>query len=166
MANLKGTSTWCMNYSPEIEKEFVEKHKLLAGHEDNAKLDSQLFECAIHTFTDASFGVAYITLRSISGAIVYLYGFPICWRSKTQSVHSNSTCESEYIAAADALELTCNIQGLQNFLLGIPETEETPKGPLYIDNRSVVVTSRKGIMDSAEIPKRSRRVALRCVSLR
>ena len=123
------------------------------------KVDPKQIGNAVHTFTDASFGVVYRSLRSISGVIVYLFGTPIAWRSKVQSVFSSSTCQSEWIAMCEGIELEDSILGLVDFVLG--KQPNGNAGPIWCDNRSAVMSARKGPNCTDEIPKRTRHVALR-----
>ena len=54
-------------------------------------------------FSDASWASAVENQYSVSGMTMVVYGTPVAWRSKRQSVRADSTCQSEYIAAADAI---------------------------------------------------------------
>ena len=54
-------------------------------------------------FTDASWASAVGKQYSVSGMTMLVYGTPVAWRSKRQSVRADSSCMSEYIAAADAI---------------------------------------------------------------
>ena len=79
------------------------------------------------------------------------------WKSKVQTVFTNSTTASEWVALSDAIELEQSAYELHQFLVGKP----VPKGGLHCDNRSAVVSARKGPDGIAEIGKRTRHVALR-----
>ena len=149
-----------IEYSPELEEQFTKKYRELTGHAENkGKVKEEIIEEPVHTFTDASFGVTYKELRSISGVVVYLWGCPIAWKSKVQSVFAGSTTEAEWIAMSDGIELANSIHSLTEFFFGDPNAVK--KGPLYCDNRGAVVCGRKGHEDTAEIPKKTRHVALR-----
>jgi hypothetical protein len=155
---LKGTTRVGISYSKEQEAEFNAKYTELQNHAENLdKVDPKQVDNAVHTFTDASFGVVYKSLRSISGVVVYLYGTPIAWRSKVQSVFASSTTESEWIALAEGVELEASVHALLDFLIGKPQEP----GPLWCDNRGAVVCGRRGPECTDEIPKRTRHVALR-----
>jgi hypothetical protein len=155
---LASTTRVGISYSHEQDEEFKTKYRELQNHADNlGKVDPKQVESAIHTFTDASFGVTYKSMRSISGVITYLHGTPIAWRSKVQSVFASSTTESEWIALAEGVELESSIVALHEFLLGKPQ----PAGPLWCDNRGAVLCGRRGPECTDEIPKRTRHVALR-----
>jgi len=157
---LAGTREVGLEYSPEKEKDFNILYQGLADHEYNKDMAKDDIDHPVQLFTDASFGVVYKTLRSISGIVVYLHGTPVAWRTKVQTIHTSSTCESEWVAAADGIEFSQSVYGLQNFLLGKGETE-TSNAPLWIDNRAAVLNARKGVEGLEEIPRKSRHIALR-----
>ena len=160
LSYLKGTADWGIEYSPDIEREFNEEFKSLAAHADNADhVDMKQLDAPVHTFTDASFGVAYKTMRSVSGVAVYLHGMPVAWKSRVQTVFTSSTTASEWVAMSDGLEIGESVQALMEFLMG---SSPCAVGPLWCDNRGAVLSSRKGFAgESDEIPKRTRHVALR-----
>jgi hypothetical protein len=54
----------------------------------------------LDAYVDASYGVP----RSVTGYIVRLGGTAIIWRSKLQSVASQSTMEAEYVALSEVLK--------------------------------------------------------------
>ena len=157
------TIDYCIEYSPESERQFEETYgKIAKEGEENTSMKEHLdqVEKPIHLFTDASFGVEYKTLKSITGIVVYLHGTPIAWKSKVQTVFTSCTTQSEWVAMADGLEHAATIYGLLRFLLGQPEAA-VDDGPLWSDNRGAVLIGRKGNEQRDEIPKRSRHVALR-----
>ena len=157
MQYLQATKDMTIDYSPQIEAEFVEKAKTMAEHPDNAKKDPTELENPVHTYSDASFGCVYATLRSVTGAVIYLHGTPIAWTSKVQSVFASSTSQSEWIALSSGIELEQSVYALQDFFAG----ETTPRGPLWCDARSVVISGRKGTDDLESLAVKSRHVALR-----
>lgn len=146
-------------YSPELEAEYQAKFESLVEHADNKNaVNSAQAAAPVHTFTDASFGVTYREMRSVSGVGIFLFGTPVAWKTKVQTVFAISTTESEWIALSDGIELGVGVQSLAEFLIG---KEKSPKGPLWCDNRGAVISGRKGIKNTEEIPKRTRHVALR-----
>ena len=157
---LKGTREVGLQYSKKIEADFQQVYENLAQHEDNKKQPIEQIREAVQLFTDASFGVAYKTLRSITGVTVYLHGMPIAWKTKVQTIHTSSTTESEWVAAADGIEFSQSVYGLQRFLVGRPELEEN-KGAVLVDNRPAVINARRGPEGIDEIPKKTRHIALR-----
>jgi len=157
---LQGTKEIGLEYSQEIEKDFKKVYGDLIEHEDNKAMPKQQMEEAIDLFTDASFGVAYRTLRSITGVTVYLHGMPIAWKTKVQTIHTSSTTESEWVALADGIEFSQSVYGLQRFLVGKPELAPNT-GPIWQDNRPAVINARKGEAGIDEIPKKTRHIALR-----
>lgn len=53
-------------------------------------------------YTDADFAGAVDGRRSTGGWICFLSGGPISWSSKRQDLVTQSTCEAEYVAVAEA----------------------------------------------------------------
>ena len=157
---LQGTREIGLEYSPQIEKEFNEVYGALVGHEDNKKMPIEQVDKPVSLFTDASFGVVYKTLRSITGVCVYLHGMPIAWKTKVQTLHTSSTTEAEWVALADGIEFSQSVYGLQRFLVGGSELGEN-EGQILCDNRSAVISGRKGLDGLEEIPKKTRHIALR-----
>ena len=157
---LAGTKEIGLEYSPQIEKEFHLVYDLLHGHEDNNMMPAEQIKKPVTLFTDASFGVAYKTLRSITGVCVYLHGMPIAWKTKVQTIHTSSTTESEWVALADGIEFSQSVYGLQRFLTGRPEIADN-EGAIMQDNKPVVINARRGEEGTEEIPKKTRHIALR-----
>ena len=157
---LKGTREVGLHYSPQVEEEFDEVYGALTEHPDNQTMPKDQIKKPVNLFTDASFGVVYKTLRSITGVCVYLHGMPIAWKTKVQTVHTSSTAESEWVALADGIEFSQSVYGLQRFLVGKPEISDN-EGAILCDNRTAVVNARKGTDGLEEIPKKTRHIALR-----
>jgi hypothetical protein len=156
-----GTTREGLIYSPESEKEFKEVYGGLLKHADNKGKTLELTDQPVHTFTDASFGVTYRDLKSISGAVIFLHGTPVAWKTKVQSVFATSTSESEFIGISDGLAIGEGVQSVRNFIQGTDELATDSSGPIWVDNRSAVLVGRKGLEGTDEIPKKSRHVALR-----
>ena len=99
-------------------------------------------------------------MKSVSGIAVYLHGCIIAWRSKVQTIMTNCTTQSEWVALSDGIEFSSTIYGLDLFLKG--ENEGSPhQGPIITDNRGAALTGRKGPENIEEIPRRSRHVCLK-----
>ena len=163
MRYLVATPDLGLEYSPELEEEFTRKYDEIEEHPDNKGIvQSSQKTHPVHTYSDASFGVTYREMRSITGIVVYLHGVPVAWRSRVQTVFASSTTESEWIAASDALELTESVSSLHNFLCA-RKPDPTQEPPLFCDNRGAVISGRKGLQGSEEIPRRTRHVALRFI---
>ncbi len=158
MKYLSGTKSVGVSYSPEQEREFNEENAKLADHHDNKGIvDPKQAKAPLATFTDASFGVAYQSYKSISGVIIYMFGTPVAWRSKRQTLVAASTTESEWVALADGIVLEQGPRALLDFFYGSKHAD----GPLFCDNRGAVVSGRKGLADVGEIAPKTRHVALR-----
>ncbi|CAD7934356.1 unnamed protein product, partial [Amoebophrya sp. A25] len=83
---LAGTKQQGIEYSPETEKKFVEDLAKLADHEENKKIHPELLKHPATAYGDASFASTYKKMRSITGVVIYLYGFPVAWKSQPQTV--------------------------------------------------------------------------------
>ncbi len=92
-------------------------------------------------------------------------GTCVAWSSKTQTVTATSTCQAETIAQSDMLAISDDVMEVSSMLRTANEREHESsidkRGPLWCDNRSVVINSKKDFV--SDIPKRSRHVALRAV---
>jgi len=140
---LIGTPSVGLYYSPDNERKFNETYgKLRKQGTGNTHWNS---------FSDASFATCHITMRSVSGSICYYRGFPIAWKTSRQTVRTNSTFESEYVAAADTLTL-CESIDFRGFF------GDAPDDTLWLDNQTAVTVAKTP--SGQERPK-SRHVALR-----
>ena len=160
---LVGTLEYAIEYSPEQEQAFYKEYYRIASEEAENKSwakDANTAKEAVHLFTDASFGVEFKTMKSVSGIAVYLHGCIIAWRSKVQTIMTNCTTQSEWVALSEGLEFSSTIYGLHRFLTGSKETEPLA-GPAWCDNRGAALIGRKGPDAVDEIPRRSRHICLR-----
>lgn len=130
-------------YSPQMERSFNETY-------DKIRSDGQQTQ-RWNAFSDASFASDFVTLKSISGSLIYYRGTPIAWRPNRQSVRTNSTFESEFVAMSDTLILESSLDFLGFF-------GEPTDGTLWCDNQTAVTVAKSP--SGGERPK-SRHVALR-----
>jgi hypothetical protein len=161
MKYLIGTIDQSIEYSPKLEKDFEKRYLEVAKHADNAKVKEEQLKNGVTTFTDASFGVTYKEMKSISGVVIYLYGTPVAWSSKVQTVFASSTTESEWIAMSDGIMISESVFQLFKFLVGDDKREE---GPLFCDNRGATISAR--VEDITDIAKKTRHVALKFSKVR
>ena len=87
----------------------------------------------IHAYSDADYANDQATRKSITGMVTTVNGAPVKWLSRQQPVVAKSTCEAEYISAAETTTLT---MWLHNLIveLGLP----TAKPTLHMDNTAAV----------------------------
>ena len=102
----------------------------------------------------------FLTMRSITGSIVYFKGSPIAWKSSRQTVRSYSTCESEWIAASDSIILSEHTDFL-DFFMPVSSPSETSgssgkRSTVWVDSQAAIMAAQ----GSKERPK-SRHLALR-----
>jgi hypothetical protein len=146
---LKGTANWGLEYSPQIERDFISAYKGIAE-----KAGKELADTV--AFSDADFAGDCVSLYSTSGSIMYHRGMPIVWTSKRQTVRASSTCEAEYVALYDTIRLTQG-QGYLDWFL-----EQDGEIPLIFgDNESSLALSRSSI-----VTKRSKHIHLRFHTVR
>ena len=87
----------------------------------------------IHAYSDADFANDETSRKSITGMITLVNGAPVQWLAKQQPVVAKSTCEAEYIAAA---ETTAHTLWLHNLVRELNLTAPTPT--LHVDNTAAV----------------------------
>ena len=90
-------------------------------------------------------------MKSTSGCVIYYRACPIAWKPCRQSVRTNSTFESEFVAASDTLVLRESLD-FRGFFG--EDTDDT----LWCDNQTAVTVAKTPA--GSERPK-SRHVALR-----
>ena len=76
--------------------------RYLAGTVDDGLVYQPGTNDGLEGFTDASYCDDYQTSRSTGAYVFKLFNGPVAWQSKLQKLVATSTCESEYIAAAEA----------------------------------------------------------------
>jgi len=79
--------------------------------------------------------------KSTSGSVFLLGTSLVTWGSKKQRVVALSSCESEYIASANAACQGIWLSRLLGELLGI----STPKVKLLVDNKSAIALSKNPV---------------------
>ena len=160
---LVGTIDYAIEYSPENEAAYYKEYNRIATEEsENAswQRDAGQAKKPLHLHCDASFGVEFKTMKSVSGIAVFLHGTIIAWRSKVQSIMTNCTTQSEWVSLSEGLEFSSTIYGLKSFLTGSSESEPLD-GAIFNDNRGAALIGRKGPDGIDEIPRRSRHICLR-----
>ena len=104
---LRGALEEGIEFSEQREREFQVLYQELLKHDENKDHSIPNLEDfhTVHSFGDASFGTS-ITMRSISGVVIYYRSCPVLWKSNTQTVMSKSTTEAEFIATADTIAMS------------------------------------------------------------
>ena len=107
-------------------------------------MGDDLSECKLVGYSDADFAACKRTRRSVSGAYVELVGpysrFPISWSSRKQGSVSQSTPESELIAANTLVRR--ELFPIQEALLQI--TGRLPTTELQEDNSTAILAMKTG----------------------
>jgi hypothetical protein len=90
-------------------------------------------------FSDADFAGDVDARKSTTGVIFFLVNSPITWQLMKQKVVAQSSCEAEYIAAAN---VTCQALWLARVLAEVQGS--TPSTPLLrVDNKSAIALIKK-----------------------
>ncbi|CAD7943975.1 unnamed protein product [Amoebophrya sp. A120] len=135
-----------VTYSPAQEQEFRKIYQDLLPAGDRLPHSN--------TFGDASFASDSVTMRSVSGTVVYYRSVPIMWKSSRQTVRAYSTSEAEHIAASDSLVVTEGASFLE-FFNPHPLSDEIDFR-LWCDNTSAI-----SVANAKETRPKSRHYALR-----
>lgn len=104
-------------------------------------------------YCDSDFAGDLTDRKSTSGFVIFFKNGPISWCSRKQSVVSLSTCESEFISAAECVKELLYFKAVLQDLLG-----ETVKIKLYLfeDNKGTIDLMKNGIFN-----RRSRHIDVR-----
>jgi hypothetical protein len=140
---LKGTRKLGVSYSPGKERRFRETYTKVASEQDK-KLEDFV------AFTDSDFAGDTVSLKSTTGSILYYKGTPVCWSARRQGIRALSTCEAEYVAAFDTIQMVRG-QGYLDYFL---EADDIPL--LFCDNQSTIALSKSSI-----VTKKSKHMQLR-----
>jgi hypothetical protein len=98
-------------------------------------------EAKLIGFSDSDFAGDVDARKSTTGVIFFLNSSPITWQSMKQKVVAQSSCEAEYIAAANA---ACQAVWLARVLAEVQGT--TTKAPmLRVDNQSAIALIRNPV---------------------
>jgi hypothetical protein len=104
----------------------TETHGLTFGGEstpDSGLFDPSITNCDSIIYSDSSYADNPGRLRSTGGYFLQLWGSPIDWMSKVQSVTTLSSMEAEVIAACDAAKEACWYVKLFEELFRVPDDE-------------------------------------------
>jgi hypothetical protein len=83
---------------------------LVYRHDPTITRASWTLQCYVDANFLPDYGGKYISLKSTTGWVFFLGGSPISWRSRRQELLADSTCVSEYIAAADAAKMAVHLR--------------------------------------------------------
>jgi hypothetical protein len=118
----------------------------------------QPVQVGVHNlFVDASFAATVDNYYSVSGIILYYRGSPIAWKSGRQTIRTHSTCEAEWVAAAEGLKWLDRMGFLEFFSTKYSNSRPIPADlTLWTDSQSV-----EACVLAAENKKNSRHFILR-----
>ena len=98
-------------------------------------------ELVARGYTDASFQTDQDDLRSQSGYVYTLNGGAVSWRSSKQECVTDSTTESEYVAAAEAAKEGVWLRKFLQELEVVPSSLEAIE--LYSDNNGAIAQAKE-----------------------
>lgn len=144
------------SYSPGGERDSDAAHREVMEHPENAETKTDVRH-ELRTYSDSSSASTFLQMKSVAGAVVYFRSMPTAWRSAAMTVRMYSTAEAEYSAAAEAIKFARGLHELRNFLIGDTRGE----GPLWVHNRTALLTARHANTDLSDIRSKPRHYALR-----
>jgi hypothetical protein len=97
---------------------------------------------ALVGFTDSDFAGDVDSRKSTSGVFFFLNESPVTWQSTKQSMVAQSSCEAEYVAAANG---ACQALWLSR-VLGELEGDKVVVPALMVDNQSAVALMKNPVL--------------------
>ena len=96
----------------------------------------QIDESPLHVYVDAAYAKDLDDRKSQTGISIFYYNCLVYWKSKKQKLVSQSSCEAEYVALAEAANQTIHLRRIANFIdpnfdMDIPTT-------VYEDNQGTI----------------------------
>lgn len=113
---------------------YLKRHPDLGPNYHPAERENR--SCELIGYVDSDWAGCYDTRRSTTGWTFTLAGSPIAWASKRQKSVAMSTCEAEYIAAAEAAKEAIWLRNLLTEL-NVPSVSLGPI-KLMIDNNAAM----------------------------
>ena len=94
----------------------------------------------IKAFSDSDWAADIVDRKSYTGSAVYVGNSLISWTSKKQPIVSLSSCEAEYIAAAETVKSILSVRSIIKELTTLNEPIE-----LYLDNTGAAAIAQKDL---------------------
>ena len=94
----------------------------------------------IKAFSDSDWAGDIVDRKSYTGSAVYVGNSLISWTSKKQPIVSLSSCEAEYIAAAETVKSILSVRSIIKELTTLNEPIE-----LYLDNTGAAAIAQKDL---------------------
>jgi hypothetical protein len=143
-------------YSPENELKFKSIYSV-DGDGNPVKSTNHVL------FNDASLASNVDSYYSNTGSVLFVHGTPVAWKSGRQKIRAHSTCEAEWIAAADGISWASQVSFLEFFEGKTCNVNtELPKDLIIMcDNKSAVMVAK-----TEEVKPKSRHYALRLLKVR
>jgi hypothetical protein len=147
---LSGTKNAGVVYSPERDNALRSVYSK-DGHGQPVNVGAH------NLFVDASFAAVVDNYYSVSGIVLYHRGTPIAWKSGRQTIRTHSTCEAEWVAAAEGLKWCDKMGYLEFFNKNYNKSTAIPRDlTLWTDSQSV-----EACVLAKETKKNSRHFVLR-----
>ena len=94
----------------------------------------------IKAFSDSDWAADIVDRRSYTGSAIFVGNSLVSWMSKKQPIVSLSSCEAEYIAAAETVKSILAVRSLIKELITLNEPIE-----LYLDNTGAAAIAQKDL---------------------
>lgn len=94
----------------------------------------------IKAFSDSDWAADIVDRKSYTGSAVYVGNSLVSWTSKKQPIVSLSSCEAEYIAAAETVKSILSVRSIVKELTTLNEPIE-----LYLDNTGAAAIAQKDL---------------------
>ena len=114
----------------------------------------------LNVFTDADWANDKNTRKSISGIYIRLWGCPIVWSSKRQTIVAMSTCVAEIIAACSGVQEAERLRELIQEL-ELDNSIYCNRPTIYVDNKPAI-----SLLSSDKPPQTSKHLSIRWFFLR
>ncbi len=114
----------------------------------------------LNVFTDADWANDTNTRKSISGIFIKLWGCPIAWSSKRQTIVAMSTCVAEIVAACSGVQEAERLRELIQEI-ELANTIYCNRPTIYVDNKPAI-----NLLSSDKPPQTSKHLSIRWFFLR
>lgn len=105
----------------------------------------------LEAYSDSDWAGDRSDRKSVSGSVILYYGNPIMWFTRKQQSVALSSCEAEYIAAAEATSELLYIKGVVELI-----NNDSVDSHLYLDNQSAI-----HMIENYENSKRSKHIDIK-----
>ena len=120
----------------------------------------QVDESPIHVYVDAAYANDLDDRKSQTGIAVFYYDCLVFWKSKKQKLVTQSSCEAEYVALADAANETIHLRRIADFI--DPNFDMDVPTTIHEDNQGTIALA----YSDGKTKARSKHIDIRIHKLR